>query len=220
MCKRNLFRVVVLRHETFIFKTMYAALLGMAAGAASSIFGGIKANQQAKRAEAQLEEQRRMNENLYRRRYNEDPTQTAEAQSAVRRAREEAQRLLREARGVNTVMGGTNESIARAQEAGSKLISDTLGNVANNGTARKDAIEDRYLRGDNNFAQQYINLYNQRAQNATTAANEGVKAGMGLVGADLSAQLQTGKGLFGDQLKKYKVGGLEIPGGKMEGVYF
>lgn len=177
---------------------MYAALIGAAASLASSIYGGMKADQQAKRAEAQLEEQRRMNENLYRRRYNEDPTQSAEAQSMLRRSREEAARMIREARGVKTVMGGTDESVGMAQENAGRMISDTLGNVANSATARKDAIENRYLVNDNSFAQQYINLYNQRAQNATNAANEGMKAGMGLVTSDLSSSLQTGKGLFGE----------------------
>ena len=203
---------------------MFAAIAGALGGLASSIYGGIRANKQAKRAEAQLDAQRRSNTDWYRRRYNEDATQTVEAQSLLRRAREEAQRQLREARGVKAVMGGTDESVAQAQEAGNRLISDTYGKIADNATARKDAIENQYRTADNAYAQQYINLYNQRAQNATNAANQGMQAGMGLVGADLSAALQTGRGLFGNMwgagLKK---GGIKnIPGqsGPWEPVYF
>lgn len=203
---------------------MLASILGAAAGLASSIFGGIRANKQAKRAEAELNNQREKNNDWYRRRYNEDATQTAEAQSMLRRAREEAARQLREARGVQTVMGGTNEAVAQAQEAGSRLISNTLGEIANKATARKDAIETQYRNADNSYAQQYMNLYNQRAANATAAANEGLKAGMGLVGAELGGYLQTGRGLFSNLFGSgMRTGGIKnIPGqdGPWEGVGF
>ena len=183
---------------------MIGALVGAAAGLASSIWGGIKARKAAQKAEAQLAQQKQDNENWYRRRYNQDETQTAEAQAMITRAREEAMRQLQAARGQQAVMGGTGEGVAQAQEAANRLVSDTLTGVAAQGTARKDAVESQYLQTKNNIGQQYYNLYQQQAGNATNAANAGMQAGMGLVGADMSAHLQTGRGLFGAMFGKNK----------------
>ncbi len=181
---------------------MYAAAIGAAMSLASSIFGGIKSSQEAAKAEAQLKAQRDKNEALYKARYYQDPTQTAEAQSMIRKAREEAERQVSAARGIQAVMGTSDASVAAAQENANKLVSDTLSDVAARGTARKDAIEDRYLNNDNSFAQQYMNLYNQRAQNISQAAGQASQAGMGLAQSDMSAHLQYGKGLFESMFSK------------------
>ena len=181
---------------------MIGAIVGAAAGLASSIWGGIKARQAAKKAEAQLQQQKIDNENWYRRRYNEDFTQTAEAQSLLNRAREEAQRQMQAARGTAAVMGGTGESVAAAQENANRLVSDTMSGVAANATARKDAVESQYLNTKNSIGNQYYNLYAQQAGNATNAASAGMQAGMGLVGADAASHLQTGRGLFANLFGK------------------
>lgn len=183
---------------------MIASLIGAGAGLASSIWGGISAKKQAHRAKGELDRLWESNEDWYRRRYNEDATQTAEAQAMIRRAREEAQRQLQQARGVDVVMGGTGEGVARAQEAGNRLISNAIGQVANNATARRDNIERQYRAADAGYGQQLMNVYNQRSANATNAANAGMQAGMGLIGADVSSSLQSGMGLFESLYKKSK----------------
>ena len=76
------------------------------------------------------------------------------------------------------------------------MISDTASGIATNATARKDAVESQYLNTKNNISNQRLSIYNQQAANATQAANQGLQAGMGLVGADAQAHLDKGKGLF------------------------
>jgi hypothetical protein len=46
------------------------------------------------------------------------------------------------------------------------------------------------------LSQQQQNVYNQQAANSTAAANAGMQAGMSLLGADMQAKLDSGKGLF------------------------
>lgn len=180
---------------------MWGAIAGAALGAVSSIAGSVAAKKQAKKAEAQLEAQKKQNEDWYNRRYNEDYTQTAEAQRAITLAREEAQRQLAAARGRQAVMGGTEESVAATQEAVNRGLADTMSQIAAQGTARKDAIESAYLGKKDSIAQQYMNLYNTRAQNISAAASNASQGFMNFAMADLSSHLNTGKGLFGDKFK-------------------
>ena len=182
---------------------MIGSIIGAGVGLFSSIYGGIKASKQAKKAEAELKSQRQANEDWYRRRYNEDYTQTAEAQRLMTQARDLAREQIQGAVGRQAVMGGTTE-VANARAQAADMVSDTLADLAVVGSKRKDAIESQYLQRDSQISQQYQNLYNQRAANISNAAGAGMKAGMELVGADLSSYLDRGKGLFGESLKNKK----------------
>ncbi len=181
---------------------MWGAIAGAALGAVSNIVGAARAKKQAKKAEAQLEQQKKLNDDWYNRRYNEDYSQSAEAQRALTLAREESQRQLAAARGRQAVMGGTDESVASTQEAVNSGLADTMGNIAAQGTARRDAIEDRYLSTGNSIAQQYMQLYNNRAQAISQAASNASQAFNNFVGADISAHLNTVKGFFGDYFRR------------------
>lgn len=185
---------------------MIGAILGGVAGLAGSIWGGVQASKQAKKAKAELDRREKSNEDWYQRRYNEDYSQTAEAQHMLTQARETAMKQIAAARGAQAVMGGTEESVARTQEAANDMLANTMGNIAVQGTARKDAVENQYRTTADRLAQERINLYNQRAANATAAANGAMQAGMGLVGLDMQSGLDTGRGLFGEWLKKQKQG--------------
>jgi len=181
---------------------MWGAIAGAALGAASSIAGSFAARKQAKKAEAQLEQQKKANEDWYARRYNEDYTQTAEAQRALTLAREEAQRQIAAARGRQAVMGGTEESVAATQDAVNRGIADTMSQIAAQGTARKDAIENTYLGKRDSIAQQYMTMYNNRANAVSQAAGNAAQGFTNFAMADLSSHLNTGKDLFGWQFKK------------------
>lgn len=50
--------------------------------------------------------------------------------------------------------------------------------------------------------QQMANVYNQQAANASQGASQGMSAGMGMVGLDVSSKLQTGKWLFSNLFGK------------------
>lgn len=183
---------------------MIGAAIGAALGVGSSIFGGMKAKAAAKKYKDELAKQRQKNEAWYNRRYNEDATQTAEAQSMLRAARDSARAAMDAARGRQAVMGGTEESVAATRSAANKRLGDTMSNIAAQGTARKDAIESQYMQRDNAISKQYMDMYAQQAKNATDAAGEGTRAGMGMVGADAQAKLQGSEGLFEGLFKKKK----------------
>lgn len=185
---------------------MIGAIIGAAGGLASSIWGGAQAKKAAKDANNELADQRKKNEDWYRRRYNEDYTQSAEAQAAMTRARELAREQMQAARGTAAVMGGTEAGIAAAQGAANDMLADTMSGIAQNATARKDAVESQYLQTENALSQQQQNVYNQQAANSTAAANQGMAAGMSLLGADAQSHLEYGKGLFSDLWKKNKGG--------------
>lgn len=183
---------------------MIGAIIGAAGSIASSLIGGAQAKRAAEKANKELADQRQKNEDWYRRRYNEDYTQSAEAQAAMTKARELAQEQMKAARGVAAVMGGTEAGVAAQQQAANKMLSDTMSGIAQNATARKDAVESQYLQNEAALSQQQQGVYNQQAANSTAAANTGMQAGMSLLGADAQSHLEYGKGLFSDLWKKNK----------------
>ena len=182
---------------------MIGGLIGAGVGLFSSIFGGINAANQAKKAEAELKAQKQSNEDWYKRRYNEDYTQTAEAQSLMTKARDLAREQIQDAAGRQAVMGGTTQVDDARKSAGS-MVSDTLSDLAVVGAKRKDDIESQYRQRDAQIANQYMDLYNQRAASSAAAAGAGMQAGMGLLQADLGSKLDTGKGLFESLFSKKK----------------
>jgi hypothetical protein len=184
---------------------MIGTLIGAGVGLFSSIFGGVKSAQASRKAERELKQQRQANEDWYRKRYNEDYTQTAEAQRLLSQARTMAQDQLRDAAGRQAVMGGT-ETVNDARESAAKAVSETLSDLAVLGSQRKDAVENQYMNRSQQLSQQFQQMYNQRAANAAAAASQGMQAGMGLVGADLSSHLKGGKGLFESLYKNRRAG--------------
>lgn len=185
---------------------MIGAIIGAAGSVASSLIGGAQAKRAAENANNELANQRQKNEDWYRRRYNEDYTQSAEAQAAMTRARELAREQMQAARGTAAVMGGTEAGIAAAQGAANDMLADTMSGIAQNATARKDAVESQYLQTDAALSQQQQQVYNQQAANSTAAANQGMVAGMSLLGADAQSLMENGRGLFGEMWKKNKGG--------------
>ena len=175
---------------------MIGAIVGAASSLASGIAGGIKARKAAKKANKILDQQAKDNEDWYNRRYNEDYIQSAEAQAALTRARELANEQFSKVAGQAAVTGATDEAVAQAKQGANEVLADTASALGQQATARRDAVESQYLATKNNIANQRLSIYNQQAANATQAANQGLSAGMGLAGADISSILGQGKGLF------------------------
>lgn len=182
---------------------MIGSIIGAGVSLFSSIYGGAKASASAKKAEQELRAQRQSNEDWYRRRYNEDYTQTAEAQRIMSQARDLARDQLQSAVGRQAVMGGTQE-VDAARKSGADLMSDTLADLAVVGSQRKDAIESQYRQRDAQLSEQYRQMYNQQAANMTSAANSGMEAGMGILKSSLGSYMNTGKGMFASLLGKKK----------------
>ena len=150
--------------------------LGIAGSVGSAIFGGSKASKAANQASRLIEQQQSDNQKWYDRRYNEDYSQTAEAQNLMNFARNEAEKQFRRAEGAAAVAGGTEESVARAKRDANEMLSQTASNIAAQGTARKDAIEQQYLNTKNSLTQQQIQNLQQKAQNISAAVGQASSA--------------------------------------------
>ena len=145
--------------------------IGSGEGAAASIYGGVKASQAMKKIKANLEQQRKDNQNWYDRRYNEDATQRADAQRILTQTEEAFRNRNRQAQGTAAVMGGTEESVAATKEANAQAMADAASQIDVAGEARKDNIEQQYMSTDRNIQSQLNDLERQKAQNVQQAAN-------------------------------------------------
>lgn len=145
--------------------------IGAGVGAAASIYGGVKASQAMKKIKANLEQQRKDNQNWYDRRYNEDATQRADAQRILTQTEEAFRNRNRQAQGTAAVMGGTEESVAATKEANAQAMADAASQIDVAGEARKDNIEQQYMSTDRNIQSQLNDLERQKAQNVQQAAN-------------------------------------------------
>lgn len=155
-------------------------LIGAAIGAAGSIFGGISASKAMRKMKANVEAQKKANQDWYDRRYNEDATQRADAQRILTMTEESIKNRNKAAAGAQAVMGGTEESVAAAKAANSKALSDATAQIAVNGEQRKDAIENQFQERDASLNNQ-LNEIEQNKANAISQAVQGVTGAAGSI---------------------------------------
>lgn len=153
-------------------------LIGAAIGAAGSIFGGISASKAMSKMKANVEAQKKANQDWYDRRYNEDATQRADAQRILTMTEESIKNRNKAAAGAQAVMGGTEESVAAAKAANNKALSDANSQIAVNAEQRKDSIEQQYQQRDADLTNQ-LNEIEQNKANAIGQAVQGVTGAAG-----------------------------------------
>ncbi len=153
-------------------------MIGAAVGAAGSIFGGISASKAINKTKANIEAQKKSNQDWYDRRYNEDATQRADAQRILTMTEESIKNRNKAAAGAAAVMGGTEESVAAAKEANNKALSDATSQIAVNAEQRKDSIEQQYQQRDADLTNQLNSLEQQKAE-AIGQAVQGVAGAAG-----------------------------------------
>lgn len=181
---------------------MIGAAIGAVAGIAGSLIGGAKASKAAKRARRMLDKKEKENQAWYDRRYNEDYTQSAEAQAALSNARKYAQDAMSRAEGTQAVMGGTDEAMQSARTSANNMIADATTTIASQATARKDAIEQQYRQTKDAITDAKIGIQNQQAANSSQAGSQVLNAGLDMAMADAQAHLDGGRGLFESMFKK------------------
>lgn len=142
--------------------------IGMIISAASQIagpvVGGIYSSKAAKKAKANVEEQKQENQNWYDRRYNEDPLQRSSAQRILTYTQDMLRKRNRAAAGKAAVTGGTQESVAAEKEASAKALADATSNIYASNEARKDNIEGQYRQRDANLKDRLAEIEQQRAK--------------------------------------------------------
>lgn len=179
---------VAMQGESIAIALPIAALIAGGLSAAGTLGSAAVSANASKNANAQADkvmaEQQAKNDLWWQQKQNENYLESAEAQAAIAKAREMAQEQMATARGMQAVMGGTDASIAAAQQSANKMLADTMSGIAATSTARKDAAEQQYLAQDNALAQQLISTYqNKAAQNA--AAGNSALGVLGNIGSSL-----------------------------------
>lgn len=162
---------------------MVSSLVGGGLAAVGSIFGGISASKAMKKVKKNLQAQKQANQAWYERRYNEDATQRADAQRILTMTEDSIRNRNRAAAGAQAVMGGTDESLAATKAANNQALADATSQIAVNGEARKDQIEQTYLTREDQINEALNNLEINKANAITKAAEGVVKAGTGIAGA-------------------------------------
>ena len=157
---------------------MISTLIGAGLAVGSSLWGGYKASQAAKKANRQIANQRAANQAWFNRRYNEDYADTAAGQRLITQAKDYAKDNWKKAQGASRVGGATDESAAAAKEAGNKMVGNTISGIAAADTARKDRIDAQYRAMDNSLAQQQIAVEQNRAAQISQAASQASNAMM------------------------------------------
>lgn len=156
--------------------------MGAGLSAVGGIFGGISASKAMKRVKANLQEQKRKNQDWYDRRYNEDATQRADAQRILTRTEESIKNRNRQAAGVQAVMGGTDESVAATKEANNQALAEATSQIAVNAEARKDQIESTYQQRDAQLNEALNNMEIGKAQAIGQAVQGVTQAGSEFAG--------------------------------------
>lgn len=146
------------------------------ASLASSLFGGAKAAKERREAERR-QRAREAEENAdYTRRRYEGYIDTAAGQNLIRRAKELYKSGWKKAKGAQAVGGGTEAATAMAQEAGNKMLGDTIANIAANDTARQDRLDERHQQSRDNFAKMDMQRHETNAQYITNASQNASNA--------------------------------------------
>ena len=162
-----------------------------AAGALSSIGGGIfgsrKARRAAKRERELLRQKEAANEAWYARNYHEDYLNSVEAQNALRRTREAWNDRLSRERGRQAVTGGTPEQMARVHEAGGEAYGETVAALAAQGSANKRAVDARKAEMDNDVLTARSAIANAEQQAGQNMLSNSINAGVAALQAGASA---------------------------------
>lgn len=166
---------------------MIGGLIAAGVGLASSIFGGIKAANAAKKVKADLAQQRSENKAWRDRHYYEDATQRADALRAMERAKEFYKQRNKASQGAAAVMGASAE-LAAADKASAnkasanKAIGDAMASIAVAGEARKDKIDEQARNRDANIRANINAAEGAKAQaigQAVSGTGQAVAQGVG-----------------------------------------
>lgn len=161
---------------------MIGAIIGGALSLGSAIYGGIKASEAMKKANANVERQQRENQDWYDRRYNEDATQRADAQRILNITAEQIKQRNKAAAGTAAVMGGTEESVAATKQANAQAMADAASQIAVAGEKRKDDIENQYMQRRGELTDRQSQIERDKAAAITQAVGGAASAAGNLAG--------------------------------------
>ena len=174
-----------------------ATAVGAGLGVLSSLYGGAKASEEARKAQRELDRKEARDNAWYERRYNQNYLDTAAGQNLLNTAIAYNDKLRRRADGGARVAGLSQSAVAKQKEQGNEMMGKTIANIAAGDTARKDRVDQMHKNDQNAITQQRIGIHNQQAANITNAASQASNA---LINAGSS--LDSGGDSFWDGLTR------------------
>lgn len=141
-------------------------------GVIGSLIGSAAKARAAKKQRAIIDQQLKDNENWYQRRFNEDSTQRADAQNALRIMRQAMDERTKRAAATGVVAGASDESIAVQKAAANNALGNTVANIVAAGDARKDAIEQQYQENKAGLQAQQGAMLGQQGQNIASLMSQ------------------------------------------------
>lgn len=159
---------------------MIGAAIGAGVKAVGAIAGGIIQAKAMQKIEDSIKEQQSQNQDWYDRRYNEDPTQRADAQRLLTMTEKSIRERNKQAAATQVVMGGTEEGAAAAKATNNQALVDATSKIAADAGARKDQIEGKFMQKRDALTQQQNDITMQKAQ-ATAQAVQGAADAAGSI---------------------------------------
>lgn len=153
---------------------MILSAIGAAAGLGTAIYGAVQQRKAAKNQEKLLNEQAARNEAWYNRNYYQDYLNSVEAQNAMKKYRDMWSERTKEARARQAITGGTPEQTQAVAEAGAQGLSDMMGNLAAQGSARKAEVDAQKMVMDANLTGQRGAIEEARQQAGANLMQNGI----------------------------------------------
>lgn len=153
---------------------MIGAIASVAAGLASSIIGGVKAGKEKRKAEIALQNEQRLNEDLFNKEYYSDPLERSDNAALLNRLRTMLDKQSKQTSATAAITGATPESVIAAQENSNNTLSDAMGNMAAMNSKYKENVMNRYLSQKNSLYNQQQGMYGQNAQSWTNYMQNGL----------------------------------------------
>lgn len=175
------------RHKHWV-----ASAVGAAIGLGSTIFGGIQSSKAEKRAREREEKAYNSQQAYWKRKYNEDYSDTAAGRNMLRRAKEFADANWKKSQGAAAVGGASDASVAMAKEQGNKVYSDTMASLASADVQRKDSAAMGIMNSEASYAQAQANQARQQGANIANVASGLSNAAM-MAGAAIDSGSQASK---------------------------
>lgn len=166
-----------------MIKDMIGSIIGAGLSAAGAIAGGIMSAKAMKNVKKNLNRQMQDNESWYNAEYYADATQRADAQRAIQMTMEDVRKRNQQARAMQAVSGGTDESVAAERADNNQAVSETMSSIAAQAANRKDAIQQKYRATKSELNSQLNDLEMQRAQAIGQAVQGVTGAGASIAGA-------------------------------------
>lgn len=154
--------------------------IGAGMGVLSSLYGGAKSADAARKAQRELDKKEARDNAWYARRYNQNYLDTAAGQNLVNTALANELKSTRRTDGQSKVGSLTASAAAKQKEQSKKMLGDTYAAIAAGDTTRKMQVDQMHRQDMHNNSTARMGIYNNQAANITAAAGQASNA---LIGA-------------------------------------